>query len=581
MLLSSHVRIAGRYQLKDTIAIGGFGEVWRATDTVLARPVAVKLLLADHVQHPHALARFRTEAQRAGGLSHENIARVYDYVEPEPPDPPFLVMELVDGPSAAQVMSCGPVGAAWAMHLVAGAAAGLETAHQAGVVHRDVKPANLLLTRDSRVKVTDFGISYAVNSAPVTSTGLVLGTSGYLAPERLTGTGVTAAADLYALGIVAYECLTGAPPFTGTAIEVAVAHRDQPLPPLPASVPPGVAALIMDLTAKDPAARPGSAGEVAFQAAQLRDGLTGVPGGVASAAPGAAPGEGATASLRPGHGAMLWTGLEQDGIVSPRPAPGPRQLPRPRPGSGPTPGPGAPGLLPGLGSTGLLPGPGSPGPGSPDLTAAPEPGRDGGRSRWLTGRLGLRARGARRVHGARRAGLAVGVAIVLVGGGLVTARAIGAGSPGHKSAVPAGRATPGMSTVQMIEVNAASLLGRPVGAAARQLRQLGLAVRVTWQPSRQQPPGTVLAVRPGGRVAPHTLITLTGAGQPTGGTGTFPVGGPSSGPGPGLSPAGSPSPGQGPASSPAPSASASPSPSGGKGNGKGKGNGNGKGNGKG
>ena len=289
MSSSSIVQLAGRYQLEDQIATGGYGQVWRATDVVLARVVAVKLLMTDHVQHPQALARFRTEAQRAGSLSHENIARIYDYVEPGSPEPPFLVMELVDGPSVAEVLAGGPIDAARAMHVVAGAAAGLQAAHEAGLVHRDIKPANLLLTRKGRVKVTDFGISYAVHSAPMTSTGMLLGTPGYLAPERLNGAGASAPADLYALGIVAYECLTGAPPFIGMPLEVAVAHRDQPLPPLPGTVPPEVAELVARLTAKDPAARPGSAGEVARWAAQLRDHLTRVPQVHPAAAPAVSP----------------------------------------------------------------------------------------------------------------------------------------------------------------------------------------------------------------------------------------------------------------------------------------------------
>ena len=544
--MTSHVRVAGRYQLDEVIAVGGFGEVWRATDTLLARPVAVKLLLADHVQHPGVLARFRTEAQRAGSLSHENIARVYDYLEPDPPDPPFLVMELVDGPSVAQLMSDGPVGAAWAMHIVAGAAAGLEAAHQAGVVHRDIKPANLLLTRNRRVKVTDFGISHAVNSAPITSTGQIMGTSGYLAPERLDGTGLTTATDLYALGVVGYECLTGAPPFTGMPIEVAVAHRDQPLPPLPASVPPGVAALIMDLTAKDPAARPASAAEVAARAAQLRDSLTasgtGVPGVF-----GDAPAKAGTMALQAGYGAP------------PADAEQPSQDGWPGHDGSPGTGPEQGGFAP-------------PGPGPR----------------------------ARRGRGTRWAAAAGGMAIVLAVTGLVIARTAGSGSPGHGAAAPSSRATPGVATVQTIEVNAASLLGRPVDSAGRQLRQLGLPVRVIWEPSRRQSPGTVLAVQPSGQVAPHTVITLIAAEQPAGQSGVVTVGHPSAGPGTGGSPTGrptagsGPAPGNSPASSPSaggtgsgstpaptptptstPAPTVSPTPSTGTGNGNGQGNGNG------
>jgi serine/threonine-protein kinase len=184
-------------------------------------------------------------------------------------------MELIDGPSLAQVLERGPLLPARVMDIVAGAASGLQAAHDAGLVHRDIKPANLLVTRDGTVKITDFGISYAADSAPMTASGMLLGTAGYMAPERLGGGPVTGAADLYALGIVGYECLAGDPPFSGTPLEIAVAHRDRPLPPLPSSVPPGVAALLGALTAKDPAARPATAGEVARAATDQRDWLAG------------------------------------------------------------------------------------------------------------------------------------------------------------------------------------------------------------------------------------------------------------------------------------------------------------------
>ena len=271
--VSTGVLLAGRYRLDDRIAAGGFGEVWSGTDLVLARPVAVKLLQAGYAQHPETLARFRAEARHAGALSHEGIARVYDYGEEGPPHPPFLVMELVDGPSLAGALASGPVDPARAMDVVAQAAAGLQAAHLAGLVHRDIKPGNLLLGCDGLVKITDFGISHAAGSAPVTGTGLLIGTAAYLAPERVGGARATAASDLYSLGVVAYECLAGVPPFSGTLVEIALAHRDRPMPPLPAAVPADVAALVGQLTAKDPAARPGSAGEVARRAARLRDSM--------------------------------------------------------------------------------------------------------------------------------------------------------------------------------------------------------------------------------------------------------------------------------------------------------------------
>ncbi len=271
MSFASSLLLADRYELADLIAAGGCGEVWRGTDIVLARPVAIKLLPGGHAQHPEILARFRAEARHAGALSHEGIAHVYDYCEPDPPHPPFLVMELVDGPSLAEALADGPVDPARAMDIVAQTAAGLHAAHLAGLVHRDIKPGNLLLSRSGIVKITDFGISHAAGSAPITSTGMLVGTAGYLAPERVGGAQATPASDLYSLGVVAYQCLAGAAPFAGIPMEVALAHRDLPMPSLPATVPADVAALVTQLTAKDPAVRPESAGAVARRAGRLRD----------------------------------------------------------------------------------------------------------------------------------------------------------------------------------------------------------------------------------------------------------------------------------------------------------------------
>jgi eukaryotic-like serine/threonine-protein kinase len=180
---------------------------------------------------PGALARFHAEARHAGSLSHHNIARVYDYDEPADGSSPYLVMELVDGRSLSDVLDDGPLDAARSMDVIAQAAAGLAAAHAASLVHRDVKPANLLLDPQGVVKITDFGIAHSIGSARVTATGELIGTPGYLAPERVAGGQPTPGGDLYALGIVAYECLAGAPPFQGGALEVALAHGIRPLPP--------------------------------------------------------------------------------------------------------------------------------------------------------------------------------------------------------------------------------------------------------------------------------------------------------------------------------------------------------------
>ena len=265
--------LGGRYVLDEQIGNGGYGEVWRATDTVLSRPVAVKLLHPRYAQRSEALARFRAEARHAGGLSHENIAQVFDYGEPADGQPPYLVMELVDGPSLEIVLAGGPLDESRTMDIVAQAATGLQAAHAAGMIHRDIKPANLLLAPGGTVKITDFGIAHTIGSAPVTATGELIGTPGYLAPERAMGERATPASDLYSLGMVAYECLAGAPPFRGTPLEVALAHRDRPLPPLPPSVTGGVCTLVMRLAAKDPVRRLNDAAEVAVWAGLLRDGV--------------------------------------------------------------------------------------------------------------------------------------------------------------------------------------------------------------------------------------------------------------------------------------------------------------------
>jgi eukaryotic-like serine/threonine-protein kinase len=274
MVLAGNL-LVGRYRLHEPIGTGWFSEVWRATDAALSRPVAVKLLHPAYAQQAEALARFRAEALNAAALWHENIAHIYDYDEPAegPEAQPYLVMELVDGPSLAGVLVGGPLDAARTMDVVAQAAAGLQAAHAMGLVHGDIKPGNLLLASSGTVKITDWGISHAIDLVPTTVTEIVTGAAEYLAPERIAGAQGTPASDLYALGVVAYECLAGAPPFVGESPDIACAHRDHSVPPLPGSVPGDVSALVMTLVAKDPGWRPGSAAEVAQQAGRLRHDL--------------------------------------------------------------------------------------------------------------------------------------------------------------------------------------------------------------------------------------------------------------------------------------------------------------------
>jgi eukaryotic-like serine/threonine-protein kinase len=262
-----------RYQLAEPIAAGGVGQVWRASDLLLDREVAVKLLRPEYADHPDTLGRFRAEAKHAGSLTHPCVARVYDYGNAGPASPPYLVMEYVNGPSLADMLAVDPVHPVLALDVAAQAAAGLDAAHSIGLVHRDVKPGNILMGADGLVKITDFGIAHAAGSAPITGPGLVMGTTQYMAPERIAGGQATPASDLYALGILIYECLTGLPPYDGGTAEVMAGHLYLPMPPLPEGVPPELGELITRLTAKDPAARLSDAAEVAAIATRLRDAL--------------------------------------------------------------------------------------------------------------------------------------------------------------------------------------------------------------------------------------------------------------------------------------------------------------------
>ncbi|MBK8734113.1 MAG: protein kinase [Actinomycetales bacterium] len=241
------------------------GDVWRAQDTVLARVVAVKIMRPDTSAEPVFAQRFHEEALLTAGLSHHNIATLFDYGEHE--NLAYIVMELVDGHSlAVELRERGALDVARVRSIVGQMALGLNAAHEAGVVHRDVKPANVLLTSDGAVKLTDFGIARAAGSMGLTRTGEVLGTPHYLSPEQALGRPATAASDLYALGVVAHELLAGRRPFDkDTPIATALAHVTEPMPTLPATVPSDVVDIIGRCLSKDPAMRPASAREVASE----------------------------------------------------------------------------------------------------------------------------------------------------------------------------------------------------------------------------------------------------------------------------------------------------------------------------
>ena len=255
--------LGDRYTLTERLAVGGMGEVWAAIDAVLGRTVAVKLMHPALGQDHDFVERFRSEARHTAALHHPNITTVFDYGEDGGAS--YLVMELVAGQPLSRLISeHAPLTAQETASVLSQAASALEAAHQGGVVHRDVKPANILVTPDGTVKLTDFGISRAVDAAPLTQAGLVLGTAQYLSPEQALGQDATASSDIYALGVVGHEMLTGRRPFdAGNVVATALAQVNQPPPPLPDTVPAGIRDVIMACLAKDPSDRPASAAAVA------------------------------------------------------------------------------------------------------------------------------------------------------------------------------------------------------------------------------------------------------------------------------------------------------------------------------
>ncbi|GAB79092.1 serine/threonine protein kinase [Austwickia chelonae] len=252
-----------RYTLVSRIAVGGMGEVWRASDRVLGRTVAIKLLSANLAQQEGFAERFREEARHTALLGHPNIATVYDYGEDDGAS--WLVMEFVEGEPLSQIIrEQGAQSPRRTAMIIGQCAEALQAAHEAGVIHRDVKPANILLRPDGVAKLTDFGIARAKDAAPMTRTGEVMGTAQYISPEQAMGKTVSGSSDIYSLGCVAYELLTGERLFDeGSAVATAMAHVHNVPPPLPVSVPNALAAVIESCLAKDPAQRPESARAVA------------------------------------------------------------------------------------------------------------------------------------------------------------------------------------------------------------------------------------------------------------------------------------------------------------------------------
>ncbi|MBD7958454.1 serine/threonine protein kinase [Microbacterium sp. Sa4CUA7] len=295
------VTFGGRYELDSRIAIGGMGEVWEATDHVIGRTVAIKILKDEYMGDPGFLERFRAEARHAALVNHEGIASVFDYGEEN--GSAFLVMELVPGEALSTILEReGSLSPDKTLDIVAQTSLALQAAHAAGLVHRDIKPGNLLITPDGRVKITDFGIARIADQVPLTATGQVMGTVQYLSPEQASGHAASPATDVYSLGIVAYECLAGKRPFTGESqVAIAMAQINEQPPPLPASVPVPVQNLVMAMIAKKPEDRPATASAVARAATALRRGdLAAAAAAVPAIAGGAAGLDDVTQLLTPG-----------------------------------------------------------------------------------------------------------------------------------------------------------------------------------------------------------------------------------------------------------------------------------------
>ncbi|WP_274524123.1 serine/threonine-protein kinase [Micromonospora trifolii] len=312
--------VGDRYRLVESIASGGMGDVWRAVDETLDRCVAVKMLHPRLVTDGGFGERFRREARAMAALRHPGVAQVYDYGEVSRPGAPvlaYIVMECVQGqPLSERIAEVGRLDVAETMSIAAQTASALQAAHDAGVVHRDVKPSNLIIEPDGHVVLVDFGVAVTQEAASLTGTNQIVGTALYMAPEQVARNETTPAIDIYALGAVVYHCLAGRPPHQGeNAVAVALRHLEEEPSPLPEDVPAAVRAVVATAMAKEPADRFPTAAAMASAAQTVADpsdhllsiasGATGI--GVrteVTAARRSAPGGTVSRAVRSGPGAL-------------------------------------------------------------------------------------------------------------------------------------------------------------------------------------------------------------------------------------------------------------------------------------
>lgn len=414
-MVAQGTTLAGRYRLDTRIGAGGMGEVWRGEDIVLARTVAVKVLLPGRMDDRGFVARFQGEARAMATINHPGVVDVYDYGISG--DTVYLVMKFVDGEPLDRLLArLGRIPPQAAMELIAQAASALQAVHDQGIVHRDVKPGNLLVQRDGTLVLTDFGIARSDLANRLTDAGMVLGTAAYCAPEQAEGAPVTPAVDIYALGVVAYECLVGQRPFDGdSAVTIALKHIREAPPPLPADIPAPIRSLVEVALSKDPVRRFPTAKAMSEAARAAGSGQA-----VAPAEPASPPATGATMAPPP---EAYQTGAYQAGHV------------------------GQTGAYPGPGQTGAYPGPGQTGAHQAGQTGAYGAGQPPvGQGAFQTGAhlpasaeettaVTERRPGSRRAAKApRRTGLVVGIAVGVVLG-------VGAGAVALTGMVP-GEPTP-------------------------------------------------------------------------------------------------------------------------------------------
>lgn len=262
-MIGANTVLNDRYRLVSILATGGMGVIWRGWDKRSQNVVAVKVLKEELIGQATFLARLRAEATNAARLHHPNLAAVFDWGETDGQG--WIVMELVEGRPLSDILAGGQV-LTWEQlaPILIQIANGLQASHEGHVIHRDVKPSNILVSDKGVAKLTDFGISLAPRAEALTAAGMVMGTAQYLPPEQAMGETATALGDIYALGVIAYEALAGKRPFTGpTQVDIAMSHVKDPVPPLPETVNSQVAALIYQMLEKDPRLRPQSAKQLA------------------------------------------------------------------------------------------------------------------------------------------------------------------------------------------------------------------------------------------------------------------------------------------------------------------------------